>query len=215
MDRGNENPTQNLPRWLRKTTKKPQSGCPAPGFEPGTSRMRVSCVTTEPLHSVFSLCYSRKLFISSHYLSLTSPYWYLYVTHAARALQSRDLSGEGIKLWITYILFSDHTRTWRASPDEWSAQCRGHLRDSTNMKVIHTNKANIEWWLRRPNDIRGSWGPKVSWLLSYSEEKPRKNLNQETCPDRGSNPGPLRDKRACYHLLHSGGLEHYLFDWFL
>ena len=29
----------------------------------------------------------------------------LYVTHAARALQSHDLSGEGIKLWITYILF--------------------------------------------------------------------------------------------------------------
>ena len=38
------------------------------------------------------------------------------------------------------------------------------------------------------------------------EEKPRKNLTQETCPDRGSNPGPLRDKPACYHLLHSG--EH-------
>ena len=37
------------------------------------------------------------------------------------------------------------------------------------------------------------------------EEKPRKNLTQETCPDRGSNPGPLRDKRACYHLFHSGG----------
>ena len=37
------------------------------------------------------------------------------------------------------------------------------------------------------------------------EEKPRKNLTQETCPDRGSNPGPLRDNRACYHLLHSGG----------
>ena len=37
------------------------------------------------------------------------------------------------------------------------------------------------------------------------EEKPRKNLAQETCPDRGSNPGPLRDKRACRHLLHSGG----------
>ena len=28
-----------------------------------------------------------------------------YVTHASRALQSNDLSGEGIKLWITYILF--------------------------------------------------------------------------------------------------------------
>ena len=37
------------------------------------------------------------------------------------------------------------------------------------------------------------------------EEKPRKNLTQETCPDRESNPGPLRDKRACYHLLHSDG----------
>ena len=39
------------------------------------------------------------------------------------------------------------------------------------------------------------------------EEKPRKNLTRETCPDRESNPGPLRGKRACYHLLHSGGLE--------
>ena len=38
------------------------------------------------------------------------------------------------------------------------------------------------------------------------EEKPRKNLTQETCPDRGSNPGPLRDRRACHHLIHSGGL---------
>ena len=52
MDRGNENPTQHLPWWLRKTTKNPQSGWSAPGFEPGTSRMRVSCITTEPPRSV-------------------------------------------------------------------------------------------------------------------------------------------------------------------
>ena len=38
------------------------------------------------------------------------------------------------------------------------------------------------------------------------EENPRKNLTQETCPDRGSNPGPLRGRRACYRLAHSGGL---------
>ena len=38
-------------------------------------------------------------------------------------------------------------------------------------------------------------------------KNPEKNLTQETCPDRGSNPDPLRDKRACYHLLHSGGLS--------
>ena len=28
------------------------------------------------------------------------------------------------------------------------------------------------------------------------EEKPRKNLTQETCPDRELNPGPLRDNRT-------------------
>ena len=37
------------------------------------------------------------------------------------------------------------------------------------------------------------------------EEKPRKNLTQEICPERGTNPGPLRDRRACYRLFHSGG----------
>ena len=33
---------------------------------------------------------------------------YLYVTHTTRALQSHDLSGEGINLWFTYILFWPH-----------------------------------------------------------------------------------------------------------
>ena len=48
-------------------------------------------------------------------------------------------------------------------------------------------------------------GLKLPDIHLTGEEKPRKNLTQETCPDRGSNLGPLRDKRACYHLLHSGG----------
>ena len=52
-------------------------------------------------------------------------------------------------------------------------------------------------------DLGGLKFPDISLT---GEEKTRKNLTQETCPDRGSNPGPLRDKRACYHLLHSGGL---------
>ena len=30
------------------------------------------------------------------------------------------------------------------------------------------------------------------------EEKPRKNLTQETCPNWGSNPGLLRDSRTCF-----------------
>ena len=48
-------------------------------------------------------------------------------------------------------------------------------------------------------------GLKLPDIRLTGGEKPRKNLTQETCPDWGSNPGPLRDKRACYHLLHSGG----------
>ena len=61
IDRGNENTTQRLPLWMRKTTKKPQSGWSASGFEPGISRMRVSCVTTEPPRSVkFWFYYNRK-----------------------------------------------------------------------------------------------------------------------------------------------------------
>ena len=47
-------------------------------------------------------------------------------------------------------------------------------------------------------DLEGLKFPDICFT---GEEKPRKNLTQ----DRGSNPGPLRDKRACYHLLHSGG----------
>ena len=43
-------------------------------------------------------------------------------------------------------------------------------------------------------------------LQIQQNPKPRKNLTQETCPDRGSNPGPLRGKRACCRLTHSGGL---------
>ena len=50
-------------------------------------------------------------------------------------------------------------------------------------------------------------GLKLPDICLTGEEKPPKNLTQKTCPDRGSNPGPLRDRRVCYHLLHSGGLR--------
>ena len=49
-------------------------------------------------------------------------------------------------------------------------------------------------------------GVKLPNICLTGEEKSRQNLTQETCPDRGSNPGPLRDRRACYRLAHSGGL---------
>ena len=56
--------------------------------------------------------------------------------------------------------------------------------------------------------IFGDMGLKLPDIRLTGEEKPRKNLTQETCPDWGSNLGPLRDKRACYHLFHRGGLDH-------
>ena len=95
----------------------------------------------------------------------------------------------------TYVF--DHTRTCRASLDEWSARCRGHLRDSTNMKdnthkhtPIHTNKANMEWWLRRPNDIRGPCGPKVSRHLSYRWGKTPKKPHPGNLSRPMIEPGP-------------------------
>ena len=53
----------------------------------------------------------------------------------------------------------------------------------------------------------GLVGLKLPDIRLTGEEKPRKNLTQETCPGQGSNPGPLRDKRACYLLFHSGGQQ--------
>ena len=70
--------------------------------------------------------------------------------------------------------------------------------------LSHPNKANMEWWWRRPNDVRDLGGLKFPDICLTGEEKHRINLTQKTCPDRGSNPGPLREKLACYHLLHSG-----------
>ena len=48
-------------------------------------------------------------------------------------------------------------------------------------------------------------GLKLPDICLTGEEKPQKNLTQETSDDRGSNPGPLRDRQACCCLAHSGG----------
>ena len=53
--------------------------------------------------------------------------------------------------------------------------------------------------------FRDLGGLKLPDICLTGEEKPLKNLTQATCHDRGSNPGPLRDRHACYHLAHSGG----------
>ena len=148
----------------------------------------------------------------SHLISLTSPYRYLYVAHAARDLQSHDLSGEGIKLRITYILFwpqkdMEGLPGWVISPMPGPPP-RQHKHERQYTPSTHSVIPTRRIW---NGDYDGQMifgdlgGLKFPDICLTGWGKTRKNLTQETCPDRGSNPGPLRDKRACYHLLHSGG----------
>ena len=69
------------------------------------------------------------------------------------------------------------------------------------------------WMIMDDNDgqmiVGDLGGLKLPDIRLTDEEKPRKNLTQETCSDRESNPGALRGKRACYYLPHSGGLQYY------
>ena len=135
--------------------------------------------------------------ISSHYLSLTSPYRYFYVTHAARALQSHDLSGVGIKLRITYILF------WPQKDMEglpgWviSSMPGPPPRQHKHERQYTTSTHSVIPTRRRWNDDYDSQmifgdlgGLKFPDICLTGEEKPRKNFAQETCPDRGLEPGP-------------------------
>ena len=109
-------------------------------------------------------------------------------------LTEPDLSGEGINSG-SHTYFFYHTRTWRVSPDEWSAQCRDHLRDNTNNERRDTSSthpfilASRRWfWL--PNDIRGPCGPKVSWHLSYRRGKTPKKPHPGNLSRPGIEPGP-------------------------
>ena len=129
-----------------------------------------------------------------------------YMTHAARALQSHELSGEGIKLWITDIHFWPHKDMegfpgWVISPMPGPPP-RQHKHERQYTPSTHSVIPTRRIW----NDDYGGqmifgdlMGLKFPDICLTGEEKPRRNLTRETCPDRGSNPGPLRDKRAWYH----------------
>ena len=52
---------------------------------------------------------------------------------------------------------------------------------------------------------------KLPDICLTGKEKPRKKKHtQKTCPDRGSNPGPLHDRSGCYSLLHSSERNFYI-----
>ena len=82
----------------------------------------------------------------------------------------------------------------------WGLRARQHLRSLAPV-MIDDNEGQMKF-----GDLGGL---KLPDICLTGEEKPRKNLTQETYPDRGSNPGPLRDRRACYPLSHSGAPHVY------
>ena len=129
------------------------------------------------------------------------------MTHATWALQSHNLSGEGIKLQITDILFWPH-KDMKGLPGRVISPMPGppqrQHKQERQYTPIHTNKANMEWWLRWPNDIWGPCGPKVSQHVLQVSKNPEKTSPRKLVPT--GDRTPLHDKRACYHLLHSGGL---------
>ena len=149
---------------------------------------------------------------SSH-PSLTSPLK-VHLRDSRRPGTCRAMTCRGRELISgSHTYFLDPTSTWNTSPDEWSAQCWGHLRDSTNMKK-DTHQAHTQSFQTRRiwNDVYDGqmmFGDHVGLnfpeICLTIEEKPRTNLTQETSPDRGSNPDPLHDRRECCPWFHSYG----------
>ena len=64
--------------------------------------------------------------------------------------------------------------------------------------LIHSNKANMKWWLWRPNDIRSPCGPKVFWHSFYSwGNTPKKNSSRKPVPTGD------RTRARCLTVAHA------------
>ena len=81
------------------------------------------------------------------------------MTQARRALQSHDLSGEGINSRsYTFLTTQEHggppRMTYQLNVGATSETTQTWKTIHTNHAPIHSNKADIKGWLWRPNDIR-------------------------------------------------------------
>ena len=114
----------------------------------------------------------------------------LYLTHAARALQSHDLSGKGIKLWITDILFWPH-KDMEGLPG-WVISSmlgpppRQHKHERQYTPSTHSVSPTRRIW---NDDYDGQMifgdlgGTKVSWHFSYRWGKtPKKTSPRKLVP---------------------------------
>ena len=118
------------------------------------------------------------------------------MTHAARALRSHELSGDGIN-FVSHTFLTkqghgdpprmrDHLNTWATSETTWTWK--------TVHTPVHANEVNMKGWLWRPIDIPGPYGPKASWHLSYRWGKTPKNAH----PGNLSRPG-IESGSAMWH----------------
>ena len=88
--------------------------------------------------------------------------------------------------------FFDHTRIWRASSDEWSAQCRGHLRDSTNMKdnTYQTHTQSYQQGEYGMMIMAAKWYSGTLWAWSFLTFVLQVRINpKKISPRKPSRPG--------------------------
>ena len=117
-----------------------------------------------------------------------------------------------ISLWMSFIFATITPRFLNFSNDNFSITiicifCIFGLKGTSTSKVIGArNEMTTD-----DDDCQMIFGDLVGLMLPdiclTGEEKPQKKPHPGNCPNRGSNLGPLHNKRACYHLSHSGG--HY------
>ena len=65
------------------------------------------------------------------------------------------------------------------------------------------------WMIMMAKWHSGTFRPKASWHLSYRWGKTLKKPHPGNLSWPGIKPGPLHDRRACYHLSHSSGPDFF------
>ena len=213
-------------RWLRGNARDSHSG--GPGFKsrcrptwlglfrgfPQSSRQMLGWIFITTIHLIIihQFHISHLISLSKFKLPLIGTFTWPTPPGPYRATTCR---GREVNYGYTYILFWPHKDMeglpgWVISPMPGPPPRRQkHERQyspSTHSVIPKRRICNDDY---DGQMIFGDLGGlKFPDICLTDEGKPRKNLTQETCPDRGLNPGPLRDKRACYHLLHRGSIYH-------
>ena len=147
--------------------------------------------------------------LSSHLILL--PEFYTWLTppgpYRATTCWGRELK------FGSYTYFFDHTKTWRASPDKGSAQCRGHLPRQHKHERLYTSFTHPfirTRWIWKDDyvgqmifgDLVGLTPPK---FVLQVKKTPEKILLRKLVPTGVQTRALLRVRRARYRLLHSGG----------